>query len=125
VDLAYSWRTQLDAGAILAFGSDAPVEAPNPFWGLHAAVTRRRPDGTPGVQGWQPEQRLTMREALEGYTVGAAYAAGLEDQLGRLSPGLFADLIVLEKDPFTCPPEELLTMRSAATMLGGEWLWQA
>jgi predicted amidohydrolase YtcJ len=66
-----------------------------------------------------------MREALEGYTVGAAYAAGLEDQLGRLSPGFFADLIVLEKNLFTCPPDELLTMRSAATMLGGEWLWQA
>ena len=125
VALAYSWRTQLDSGAVLAFGSDAPVEVPNPFWGLYAAVTRRRADGNPGLQGWHPEQRLTMREALEGYTVGAAYAAGREDQLGRLSPGHFADLIVLEDDPFTCPPEELLTMRSSATMLGGEWLWQA
>jgi len=125
VDLAYAWRTQLDAGAVLAFGSDAPVEAPNPFWGLHAAVTRCRPDGSPGPQGWHPEQRLSMREALEGYTVGAAYAAGLEDRLGRLSPGHYADLIVLDDDPFTCSPEQLLTMRSAATMLGGEWLWQA
>ncbi len=125
VNLAYSWRTQLDAGAPLAFGSDAPVEAPNPFWGLHAAVTRRRTDGSPGTQGWHPEQRLSMREALAGYTTGAAYAAGREDQLGRLSPGHYADLIVLEKDPFTCPPDELLEMRSAATMLGGEWLWQA
>jgi len=125
VDLAYAWRTQLDAGATLAFGSDAPVEAPNPFWGLHAAVTRRRPDGLPGPQGWHPEQNLTMREALEAYTVGAAYAAGREDQLGRLSPGHYADLIVLERNPFTCPPDELLGMQSAATMLGGEWLWQA
>jgi predicted amidohydrolase YtcJ len=57
--------------------------------------------------------------------VGAAYAAGLENLLGRLSPGHYADLIVLEKDPFTCPPDDLLTMQSAATMLGGEWLWQA
>ncbi|HEY3311503.1 MAG TPA: amidohydrolase [Anaerolineales bacterium] len=125
VNLAYSWRTQLDAGAILAFGSDAPVEAPNPFWGLHAAITRRRPDGTPGLEGWHPEQRLTVREALEGYTTGAAYAAGREDQLGRLSPGHYADLIVLEKDPFNCHPDDLLTMHSAGTMLGGEWLWQA
>ena len=125
VDLAYAWRTQLDAGATLAFGSDAPVEAPNPFWGLHAAVTRRRPDGLPGPQGWHPEQNLTMREALEAYTVGAAYAAGREDQLGRLSPGHYADLIVLERNPFTCPPDELLGMQSAATMLGGEWLWQS
>ena len=125
VHLAYSWRTQLDAGAPLAFGSDAPVEAPNPFWGLHAAVTRRKADGSPDLQGWHPEQRLSMREALAGYTTGAAYAAGREDQLGRLSPGHYADLIVLEKDPFTCPPDDLLEMRSAATMLGGEWLWQA
>jgi predicted amidohydrolase YtcJ len=66
-----------------------------------------------------------MREALQAYTVGAAYAACREDQLGRLSPGHFADLIVLEKDPFTCQPEELLTMKSSATMLGGEWLWQS
>jgi predicted amidohydrolase YtcJ len=125
VNLAYSWRTQLDAGAALAFGSDAPVEAPNPFWGLHAAVTRRKADGYPGPQGWHPEQRLTMREALEAYTVGAAYAAGLEDRLGRLSPGHYADLIVLEQDPFTCPLDDLLPMQSSATMLGGEWLWQA
>lgn len=125
VGLSYSWRTQLDSGAVLAFGSDAPVEAPNPFWGLHAAVTRRRSDGYPGVQGWHSEQCLTMREALEGYTVGAAYAAGMEDRVGRLSPGHFADLIVLEKDPFTCLPDELLTMNSVATMLGGDWLWQA
>jgi predicted amidohydrolase YtcJ len=65
-----------------------------------------------------------MREALAGYTVGAAYAAGREDQLGRLAPGFAADLIVLEKDPFTCAPDDLLTMQSAATMLSGEWLWQ-
>jgi predicted amidohydrolase YtcJ len=125
VNLAYAWRTQLEAGATLAFGSDAPVESPNPFWGLHAAVTRRRTDGSPAAEGWHPEQRLTMREALEGYTIGAAYAAGLEGCVGRLSPGHYADLIVLEQDPFTCPPDDLLTMQSAATMLGGEWLWQA
>ena len=125
VNLAYSWRTQLEAGAVLAFGSDAPVEAPNPFWGLHAAVNRCSSDGYPGPQGWHPEQRLSMRQALDGYTVGAAYAAGREDQLGRLSPSFYADLIVLEKDPFTCYPDELLSMQSSATMLNGEWLWQA
>ena len=124
VNLAYSWRTQLEAGAVLAFGSDAPVEAPNPFLGLHAAVTRRRQDGAPNPQGWHPEQRLSMPEALAGYTTGAAYAAGLENQLGRLSPGYFADLIVLEDDPFTCQVDNLLTMQASATMLGGEWLWE-
>jgi predicted amidohydrolase YtcJ len=123
--LAYAPRTQLEAGASLAFGSDAPVESPNPFLGLHAAVARRRADGSPGPEGWYPEQRLSMAEALAGFTTGAAYAAGMEDRLGRLSPGYYADLIVLDEDPFTCAPDSLLTMQPVATMLGGEWVWQA
>lgn len=123
--LAYAWKTQLDAGAVLAFGSDAPVESPNPFWGLRAAIARRRLDGAPGPQGWYPEQRLTLRQALEGYTLGAAYAAGQENRRGRLSAGFDADLIVLEKDPFACPPDELYAMKASATMIAGEWVWQA
>jgi predicted amidohydrolase YtcJ len=122
---AYAMRTQLDRGARLALGSDAPVESPNPFWGLHAAVTRRRADGSPSADGWYPEQKLTMAEAVEGYTLGPAYAAGMEDRLGRLAPNHLADLIVLEKDPFTCEPDELLSMQSSATMVGGEWVWQS
>lgn len=121
---SYTWRTQADNGARLAFGSDAPVESPNPFWGLHAAVTRRRADGSPGPQGWYAQQCLPMQAALEGFTTGPAYAAGMEDRLGRLSPGYYADLIVVEKDPFSCPPDDLLTLRSSATMLGGEWVWR-
>jgi hypothetical protein len=123
--LAYAWRTQLNHGAKLAFGSDAPVESPNPFWGLHAAVTRRRADGSPAPEGWYPEQRLTMEEALHGFTAGPAYAAGTENRLGRLVEGCCADLIVLEKDPFTVEADELLTMQSSATMVGGEWVWEA
>jgi predicted amidohydrolase YtcJ len=119
--LAYAWKTQLEHGARLAFGSDAPVESPNPFLGLYAAVTRRRADGSPSVEGWYPEQRLTMAEAWEGFTLGPAYAANMEDRLGRLAPGYLADLIVLEKDPFTCDPADLLEMQSSATMVGGEW----
>ena len=69
---AYAWRTMLRTNTNLAFGSDAPVEDPNPFWGLHAAVTRQRQDGSPGAQGWHPEQRLTVAEALQGFTTGAA-----------------------------------------------------
>ena len=120
----YAWRIQADAGAHLAFGSDAPVEMPNPFFGLHAAVTRRRADGSPGPDGWHPEQRLTVREALEGFTTGAAYAAGMEDRLGRLSAGYLADLIVLEQDPFTCNPSLIRDLTPIATMVGGEWVWQ-
>ncbi|MFZ5880690.1 MAG: amidohydrolase [Chloroflexota bacterium] len=123
--LAYAWRTQLQHGARLAFGSDAPVESPNPFLGLHAAVTRRRPDGTPGPDGWYPEQRLTLAEAVSAYTLGAAYAANAEHRLGILAPGFLADLIVLEQDPFACPPDSLLSMQSFSTMVGGEWVWKS
>lgn len=121
--LAYALKTQLNYGARLALGSDAPVESPNPFLGIYAAVTRRRADGSPSAEGWYPEQKLTMAEAWEGFTLGPAYAAYMENRLGRLASGYLADLIVLEKDPFTCDPEELLTMQSSATMVGGEWVW--
>ena len=121
--LAYALKTQLDYGARLALGSDAPVESPNPFLGLYAAVTRRRADGSPSAEGWYPEQKLTMAEAWEGFTLGPAYAAYMENRLGRLAPDHLADLIVLENDPFTCAPEDLLTMQSSATMVGGEWVY--
>jgi predicted amidohydrolase YtcJ len=123
--LAYAPKTQLDLGAHVAFGSDAPVESPNPFLGIHAAVTRRRADGSPGADGWHPEQRLTVEEAIEGFTTGPAYAAYAETRQGRLAAGSLADLIVLEKDPFTCDPDELGTLRPLATMVGGEWVWQS
>jgi len=122
--LAYAMKTQLDFGAPLALGSDAPVESPNPFWGLHAAVTRRRADGSPSADGWYPEQKISMADAFAGYTLGAAYAATMEDRLGRLAPNYLADLIVLEKDPFTCNPTELLMLESSATMIGGEWVYK-
>ena len=121
--LAYAMKTQLDFGARLALGSDAPVESPNPFWGLHAAVTRRRADGSPSPEGWYPEQKLTMSEAFAGYTLGPAYAAHMEGRLGKLAPNYLADLIVLEKDIFTCNPNDLLTLESSATMIGGEWVY--
>ena len=89
---SYAWKLQLDHGANLAFGSDAPVESPDPFWGLHAAVTRRRTDGGPGTQGWIPAQRIDLHQALLAYTHGAAFAAGMENRLGKLAsdyPGRF------------------------------------
>lgn len=122
--LSYAWRTQLEHGARLAFGSDAPVESPNPFLGLHAALTRRRVDGTPGPRGWRPEQRLDLAEALQAYTLGPAYAAGMEDRLGRLAPGFLADLILLPADPFELDPDDLLKLESQATMVGGEWVYR-
>lgn len=123
--LSYARQTQLDQGAKLAFGSDAPVETPNPFLGLHAAVTRQRADGSPGPEGWYPEQRLSMQAAVEGYTLGPAYTAGMETRLGKLAPGYLADLIVLTRNPFVIPPSELLELEASETMIAGEWVWQS
>jgi len=121
-NLAYAWRTQLDYGAALAFGSDAPVESPNPFWGLHAAVTRQRADATPSAAGWHPEQKLTLAEAITAYTFGAAFAANAEHRLGKLSDNYLADLIVLEEDPYKIAPANLLTINASAVMINGEWV---
>ena len=118
---AYNARLQLDQGAKVAFGSDAPVEPFEPFKGIHAAVTRRRPDGSPGEQGWYPAARLTVDEALRGFTLGPAYAGGMERQLGRLVPGYLADLVVLERDPYQIPPFELLSVEIVGTMVAGVW----
>ena len=122
-ELAYAWRRQLITGAVLAFGSDAPVESANPFWGIHAAVTRRRRDGTPDETGWYPEQKIGLTQAFQAYTAGAAYAAGVEDKCGRLSPGYLADLLVLDVDPFECSLDQLWDIKPLGTMIGGEWVY--
>lgn len=122
---AYAWRTLLDHQTSLAFGSDAPVEPPNPFLGLHAAVTRQRLNGEPGLEGWIPDQRISLIEAIHAYTTGPAYASGWEDRAGKFKPGYWADLIVLEKDPFSIPAPELATTHPLATMVNGEWVWRA
>ncbi len=121
---AYAYRTLAVNGASMAFGSDAPVESPNPFLGLHAAVTRRRPDGQPGLAGWHPEQKLSLDEALNRFTVGPAFATNQEKRLGRLTPGYLADLIILDQDPYQIPPEDLYAVKPMATMVGGEWVWE-
>ena len=121
--LSYAWRTQLQNGAVLAFGSDAPVESPNPFWGIFAAITRRRKNDSTRVSGWYPEQKLDVMEALRAYTTGPAYTASMEDRIGKISPGYWADLAVLSENPFTCSPEELYEIESTATMVAGEWVY--
>jgi predicted amidohydrolase YtcJ len=121
---AYAWRSLTDAGTVLAFGSDCPVEDLNPFLGVHAAVTRRRVDGFPGPEGWYPEQRLTVAQAVRAYAFGAAYAAGLEDRLGSLTPGKLADLVVLDRDIFTCDPIAIAKTQVLATMIGGKFVWE-
>lgn len=118
---AYAWRTQLEAGAVLAFGSDCPVEPLEPLLGIYAAVTRRRADGSPGPEGWYPQQRLTVEEAVRGFTWGAAYAASMEGHLGTLTPGKLADLVVLSEDIFRMDPMAIPQTEVLATMIGGRF----
>jgi predicted amidohydrolase YtcJ len=121
---AYALNTMLQQGGCLAFGSDAPVESPNPFLGIHAAVTRCRTDGSPAPEGWHPEQRITLEDALRGFTIGPAFAAGKENNLGKLAPGFEADLIILDEDPFTLPAQELARLNPSGTMVAGNWVWK-
>jgi predicted amidohydrolase YtcJ len=116
---AYAFRTMLDSGAVLALGSDCPVASPNPFWGIHAAVTRQRRDGTP-AGGWYPEERLTVAEAVAGYTLGPAHASGQLGRLGSITSGKLADLVVLDRDIFAVPPGEIASTQAALTIFDGE-----
>jgi len=120
---AYAWRSLLDSGAVLAFGSDAPVEDLSVMKGIHAAVTRRRADGSPGPEGWYPAQRLTVAEAVYAYTAGAAYASGEESIKGTLSPGKLADLVVLSQDIFAIEPMAILETEVVATLFDGEFVY--
>lgn len=122
---AYAWQTLNSRGTRLTFGSDAPVDTPNPFAGLHAAVTRQRGNGFPGPKGWYPQERLSLTAAIQAYTQGAAYTAGMEDRLGMLVPGFLADLIVLEENPFQVQSQDLQHLVPIATMVGGEWVFRS
>jgi predicted amidohydrolase YtcJ len=104
------------------FGSDAPVENPNPWLEIHAAVTRQRPDGSPGPDGWHPEGRLSIDETLRAYTIGPAEASGKGNIQGMLAPGYWADLIILDTDPYTCRPDELYKIQPVGTMIDGKWV---
>jgi len=119
---AYMFNTVARSGAALIFGSDAPVESPNPFLGIHAAVTRTRPDGKPSTEGWYPSERLTLPAALAAYTETPARISGRAGRFGRLQSGQKADLIVLDQDPFALPPSELYSIRPSAVMIDGRWV---
>lgn len=118
---AYNPRLQLDRGVVVAFGSDSPYDVFGAFKGIHAAVTRQRADGTPGENGWTPAARISLDEAIRGFTVAPAYAASWEDRQGVLKQGYFADLVVLDRDPYQTPATELHAVTARATMVGGEW----
>ena len=118
---AYAWQDLLHSGAKLALGSDAPVESFDPLVGIHAAVTRQRANGSP-PGGWYPDQRLTMAEAIYGYTLGAAYAGYGEHELGSIEVGKLADLTVLSHDLTAIDPSEILQVKVERVMVDGKWV---
>jgi len=122
---SYAWRQVLDSGGTLAFGSDAPVEPFEPLKGIHAAVTRRRIDGSPGPEGWYGQQRLSIAEAVRAFTSGPAWASGQEHLLGSIQPGKLADLTVFEQDIYQVDHDELPGTTITGTMIGGEFRYRS
>ncbi len=119
---AYAWRSMLDRGIPLAFGTDVPVESINPFRGLYAATTRRNEAGT---QTFHPEQKISIAEAIYAYTQGSAFAEFREKSKGRLEPGYLADLVVLSGDPTTASPQQLLHTEVLRTVVNGQTVYAA
>jgi len=121
---AYAWRSVLKTGAHVPISSDFPGETLNPFYGIYAAVTRQDPQGKPDG-GWYPEQRMTVQEALRGYTIEAAYAGFEEKDKGSIEAGKLADLVVISKDPRTIAPKELLQINVLMTIVNGKLVYSA
>jgi predicted amidohydrolase YtcJ len=120
---AYAWATLARSGARLAFGSDFPVESPNPFPGLAAAVSRQDMNGQP-AGGWRPHERVSFAAALAGFTRGAAYAGFAEDRIGSLDAGKWADFILVDRDVSKVAPGELARAQVIETWVGGKKMWQ-
>lgn len=121
---AYAWRTMLNQGTKIAAGSDFPVESANPFFGLHAAVTRTDHQGKP-IAGWHPEQAMTPFEAFRAFTLDAAYAAHQETTQGSLEPGKWADFILVDQDIFAVNPADIWKTRVLQTWVGGKRVYQS
>jgi predicted amidohydrolase YtcJ len=120
---AYAFRSLLDRGAALAFGSDAPVAPPNPMLGIYAAVTRQDEAGEP-AGGWHPEERLTVVEAIAGYTLGPARLSGKADRFGSVAPGKYADLVVLSQNLFAIDPAAIPATTVWLTVFNGRVVYE-
>jgi predicted amidohydrolase YtcJ len=120
---AYAWRTVGKLGIPLAFGSDFPVESPNPFPGLAAAMSRQDMNGQP-PGGWTPEERVTFEQALAGFTRGAAYAGFAEPKIGSLDAGKWADFIIVDRDVSAVDPQSLARTQVLETWVAGKKVWE-
>jgi predicted amidohydrolase YtcJ len=120
---AYAWRSLLESGAELAFGSDFPVESVNPMTGIYAAITRQDANGEP-AGGWRAHERMTLDEALRGFTVGAAYAAFDEADAGRIAVGMRADLTVLDRNLSAVGVREILDAQVEYTIVRGRIVYE-
>lgn len=120
---AYAWKTLLDDGATLAFGSDFPVERPDPWAGWAAAFTRTGADGQP-AGGWHPEQAVSREQAWWAFTGGASHAGFAEQKFGTLAPGQRADFLLLDRDPLTAAPADLRATKVLETWIGGTRAWE-
>lgn len=123
IKTTYAFRTLLDTEAPLAFGSDWTVATLDPLWGVYAAVTRRTLDGK-HPEGWVPDQKITLAQALRAYTAGNSWAVFAENQWGTLAPGRDADLAVVDHNLFTMAPESLATARVSVTVVGGKVVYR-
>jgi predicted amidohydrolase YtcJ len=121
-ETTYAFRSLIDTGARLAFGSDWYVAPPTPIEGVYAAVTRRTIDGK-NPNGWVPQQKITVEEALRAYTIDAAYAGFSEKSLGSIEPGKLADIVVIDRDLFETPPNEINTVPVRLTIVGGKLVY--
>ena len=121
---AYAWQTLLNSGIALPLGSDFPVELANPFYGIHAAVTRQDRNNQP-VEGWYAHEAMTLKQAFRGFTLDAAYAAHMESTLGTLEPGKWADFILIDRDLFDIPEQDLWKVQVLETYVAGDRVFQA
>ena len=122
-DQSFRYRSLFDAAGAIAFGSDCPVVDNNPFLGIYRAVTRLHNDGEP-KGGWLPEEKFSLAEALRAYTYGSAYADGREFELGLLKEKYFADIIVLDRNPFDTDIPEIRDTKVDNTIFDGEVVYR-
>jgi predicted amidohydrolase YtcJ len=121
---AYAWKSLEESGAILAFGTDYQVEPLNPMEGLYAAVTRKDRLGEEG-EGWHPEQKIKMEDAIKHYTLGSAFAQFMENRKGMIKPGFLADIVIVDKDLLTIPENEIMKTKVDYTITGGKIVYSS